>query len=105
MAAATDLTRQTVEYLNALGHFAYRTNNGRIRGKYKISKDGSPDIHCITKPNGKFVAIEVKIGHDKQSEAQMLFQAEVEKTGGFYIIIKSFRDVENFFRHPGAPKG
>jgi hypothetical protein len=38
------------------------------------------------------VAIEVKIGKDRQSEAQKNYQAMIEKAGGIYWIVKSFDD-------------
>lgn len=99
MKEADELTRHTVTYLNLLGHFAWRQNNGMLKGKYRIGIKGLPDIFCLTK-TGKLVAIEVKIGKDKQSEDQKIFQDQIERHDGHYIIIKKFEDVENFFTKP-----
>ena len=49
---------------------------------------GSADISATIK--GRSVKIEVKIGHDRQSEYQKEYQRKVESAGGYYIIAKSF---------------
>jgi hypothetical protein len=36
------------------------------------------------------VKIEVKIGRDRQSEAQVEYQRQVEAAGGVYVIAKTF---------------
>jgi hypothetical protein len=41
---------------------------------------------------GQFVAIEVKIGRDSQSEAQKYYAECVTKAGGVYMIVKDFDD-------------
>jgi len=51
---------------------------------------GTSDIKAIIQ--GRMVAIEVKIGKDRQSEAQKSYQSMVEKAGGLYWIVKSFED-------------
>jgi hypothetical protein len=52
---------------------------------------GEADIDGIVGPHGRRLAIEVKAGRDKQSEAQRSFQKMIESHGGIYIIA---RDVE-----------
>ena len=51
---------------------------------------GTADISATIK--GRSVKIEVKIGADRQSEAQKAYQANVEMAGGVYVIAKSFED-------------
>jgi len=83
---------------NFPGGHAERVNTmGRVikqggRSKYipTAGTRGSADIHSTK--GGRFVAIEVKIGADKQSEAQKEYQADVERSGGVYLIVKSFAD-------------
>jgi hypothetical protein len=43
------------------------------------------------------VKIEVKIGKDRQSEAQKRYQENIEKAGGIYYIAKNFDDFVEFF--------
>ena len=43
---------------------------------------------------GRSVKIEIKIGADRQSEAQKLYQKSIEQAGGIYIVASSF---EQFF--------
>jgi hypothetical protein len=74
---------------------------GRTRkigsGKYIPStmQTGSADISAIIR--GRSVKIEVKIGSDRQSEAQRAYQEQVEKAGGVYIIAKTFEDFLNWY--------
>lgn len=49
---------------------------------------GSADISATIK--GKSVKIEVKIGRDRQSEAQKIYQEAIENAGGIYYIAKDF---------------
>ena len=51
---------------------------------------GSADIHILKA--GRAVYCEIKIGRDRQSEAQKAFQRSVEEAGGLYIIVRDFDD-------------
>jgi hypothetical protein len=103
------LTRMLIDFLGFSGHHAERVSNtGRPLDKRKIVTDvigrtriigtmkwihgtgynGTADIHSVIA--GKFVAIEVKIGRDRQSPAQAEYQAQVEQAGGVYVIATSF---------------
>lgn len=64
----------------------------RVIGSIKWIKGtgtkGSADISATIA--GRSVKIEVKIGADRQSEAQKQYQADIEKAGGSYYIAKDF---------------
>ena len=49
---------------------------------------GSADISATV--SGRSIKIEVKVGRDKQSEAQKEYQRKVEAAGGIYIIATDF---------------
>lgn len=49
---------------------------------------GSADISATIR--GRSVKIEVKIGSDRQSEAQRKYQEAIERAGGTYVIARSF---------------
>ena len=108
---ANGLTRCVIEFLNLSGHMAERSSNeGRVIDNRKTYTDmvgftktigtvkripssgtkGTSDIKATI--GGRMVAIEVKIGKDRQSEAQKQYQERVEKAGGIYWIVKSFED-------------
>lgn len=56
---------------------------------------GSADISAILKSRrGTAIPwkIEIKLGHDRQSEARKKYQEQVEAGGGIYSIIRSFID-------------
>lgn len=105
---ANALTDAIIKYVRSLGGSAARINVMGIydqkMGKYRTSGStkGVEDVDC-TKPIyvrtltsdepikiGLKVAVEVKIGADKQSEHQIKRQAAVESAGGVYIIAKTF---------------
>ena len=54
---------------------------------------GIADILGILPGAGKFFSVEVKIGRDKQSAAQLDFEAMVRHSGGVYLEV---RDIEKF---------
>ena len=63
---------------------------------------GSADLHATI--NGRSVKIEVKIGKDRQSEAQKRYQESIVKAKGTYLIATSFdqivQELEIIFKMP-----
>ena len=103
--SANGLTTAIVDFIRLTGGYADRINNtGIIRnGKWTRSgtRKGIADI-MASKPIevggrliGVQVAIEVKIGKDRQSDDQKKIEAEVIKSGGFYIIAKTWDQFYN----------
>lgn len=93
MTAANELTQSILDYLNRYGVYAWRMNNVRsVPGRTFKGKKGVPDIVGVTQ-SGKFIGIEVKVGRDEQSDAQRLFQSEVEKRGAIYLLARKLDDV------------
>lgn len=97
---ANGLTQAIIKFLSLKGHFATRTSSaGRYLVKDKrwipgTTRKGYPDIQATV--NGRSLHIEVKIGKDKMSEAQLKVKQEIESAGGLYFIAKDF---ESFERH------
>lgn len=95
---ANGLTRALIDFCRLTGHHAERVANmGRQIGTGKNRKwipgtgtNGTADIHIVK--NGRFVACEIKIGADRQSEAQRRYQLDIERAGGIYLIVKDFED-------------
>ncbi len=50
--------------------------------------NGTADISATI--SGRSVKIEVKIGHDRQSDVQKEYQRQIEAAGGVYLIAKDF---------------
>lgn len=100
------LAKMIIRWLELNGHKAWRqSSEGRYRpgqqvvdvvGRTRLMKgqflpgqnNGAADVCAIL--DGQFLAVEVKIGKDKQSEVQKQYQREVEDAGGLYYIAKSF---------------
>ncbi|MFY7898457.1 MAG: VRR-NUC domain-containing protein [Candidatus Planktophila sp.] len=98
-STANGLTKAVVDFLNFSGHFATRINNQGTWVSDKFKKGGGfyrpstqvkgiADIDALIK--GYKVAIEIKIGADRQSEAQKDYQSKIERAGGYYWIVKDF---------------
>ena len=108
---ANGLTNCITTYIRLMGGYAERINNMGVWKKERIidkgyevfiekgryikpgTRKGIADIMAIK--NGKMVGIEVKIGKDRQSEAQKQIENEMTQAGGHYMIAKSF---ENFIK-------
>jgi len=108
---ANGLTKCIIEFLQLSNHQAERINTmgrpidnrkqvtdviGRTKtigsmtwGKSTATK-GSADISATIQ--GRSVKIEVKIGKDRQSLDQKIYQENIEKSGGKYWIAKNFDD-------------
>lgn len=106
---ANGLTRCIIDYVELRGGQAERINcTGRIIDSRETSTDvlghvrtvgklhyiktagqrGTADISATIQ--GRSVKIEVKIGNDRQSEAQKEYQRSIETSGGLYFIAKDF---------------
>lgn len=109
-ATANGLTKAIVTFINLSGGQAERISSmGRVIDGRKVvtnvlgqtgligsqtyirgtSTNGTADISATIK--GKSVKIEVKIGRDKISPAQIEYQANVERAGGVYIIAEDWQ--------------
>ena len=111
---ANGLTKAVVTFLNLSGHQAERisttgryidnskivtdvTGAQRVIGKGKWIKgsgvSGSADISSTINVKGIGLSVkwEIKI-KDRQSEAQKLYQLNIEKSGGQYYIVHNFEE-------------
>ena len=108
-ATANGLTKAICDWINLHGYQAERINTmGTAREKKTTggkvigvtwtrgtSTAGSADISATIK--GRSVKIEVKIGRDRQSEAQKRYQEMIERAGGTYYIARDFDEFVEFY--------
>jgi len=106
---ANGLTKAICDYINLHGYQAERINTmGTAREKKNTSGKvigvtwtkgtstaGSADISATIK--GRSVKIEVKIGRDRQSDAQKRYQEMIERAGGVYYIARNFDEFVIFY--------
>ncbi len=106
---ANGLTRCIIDYINILGGQAERiSNTGRYIDQTKVVSShigqvrtigsgkwipgqgtkGTADVSATFQ--GRSVKVEVKIGADRQSAAQIKYQQSIEEAGGIYIIASTF---------------
>lgn len=91
---ANNLTKAIVDFINFSGGDANRINtqgqmrkiNGRMVWTHGSTRKGTADIHAIFQ--GRAISIEVKIGNDKQSEAQLKEAERILNAGGLYYVAK-----------------
>jgi hypothetical protein len=83
---------------NVLGH--QRTIGGRIFVKDKSVRPGRADITVFFSKT--MYLLEIKVGHDRMSEAQKQEQARAEANGEKYVIIKTVDDFINLIDPPSA---
>lgn len=81
-------------YVDAIG---MRRTIGSIEWIKGTGTNGSADISATIA--GKSVKIEVKIGADRQSEAQKKYQQDIETAGGLYYIAKDFKSFVEWYRN------
>lgn len=115
-ATANGLTKCIIDFLTLSGWQAERINNtGRmvdrrttytdVLGCFKAvgsiewikgtGTNGTADVSATIA--GKSVKIEIKIGSDKQSEAQRNYQSTIERSGGLYVIAKTFQSFYDWY--------
>lgn len=102
---ANGLTRAIVDYLKFIGGNFTRVNvmgtprknkYGKLIFTPSTTKKGTADILGALK--GRYIAIEVKIGADRQSAEQLQEQKDVTSAGGLYIIAKDMQSFLNDFK-------
>ena len=109
---ANKLTKQIILYITLIGGRAERV---RSEGRYLVgktytnvlgqkmstngsyipstSRKGTADISALCQ--GKSFAIEIKIGKDRMSDAQINYKIATERSGGYYLLA---RDFETFYK-------
>ncbi len=99
--SANGLTTCVIQYLKIKGAFVTRLNS---TGIYRVDlkkyvpntqKRGLGDILATIK--GIPLQIEVKIGKDRMSSAQLKVKDEFERSGGIYFVAHNFTDFKPWF--------
>jgi hypothetical protein len=90
-----DIQATIIDYLHTVdGLYFFRSGSGAIVTKdryFKTGKPGCPDITCCY--NGKFIGIEVKTPTGKQSEVQKQNSIDIDKAGGYYLLVRSLKEL------------
>ena len=113
---ANGLTNCIIQYIRLMGGQAERISNtgrridtqttfedvtGRSRtigGSHWIKGSGTNGTSDLSSTiSGRSVKIEVKIGRDRQSQAQKDYQQSVEQAGGMYVIASTFEQFHKWY--------
>ena len=96
MTAETDLVKACLSYLELCGAFVWRNNSGQLRDRtgrpVRFGKVGSADIIGVW-TDGKFLAVECKIGRNTPTAQQDAFLDAVAAHGGHAIVARSVDDI------------
>ena len=95
----TQLLKQILDFCRHNDLLFYRTQAGMVKtdrgGFMKFGSAGVADITgCV---DGRFIAVECKIGKNKQQLSQSLFEKKVLEKGGEYWLIYNLEDFINKF--------
>ena len=114
---ANGLTRCVIDLLRFSGWQAERiSNTGRLIDRSRVvvdctgrarrigstqwikgtGTDGTADVSATIA--GKSVKIEIKVGKDRQSAAQKQYQADIDRSGGVYIIVRDFGSFMQWYK-------
>lgn len=98
------LIKPCIDLLTLRGCFVWRQNAGGMKATYKgrdrfirfSHQEGISDIIGIA-PDGRFIAVELKVGKNKPTDAQATFLAEVKARGGIAIVAYSVEELDQQF--------
>ena len=101
MSTEKKTQKEILKYLTEKGILHYRQNSGAIRTRghfYKFcSINGISDIVCVYK--GRYIGIEVKDVKGKQNKDQLIFEENLKKAGGIYVLARELKDVKKIFEN------
>jgi hypothetical protein len=85
------LVNAAIRYLWLCGCFVWRNNTGAYRKPdghmVRFGAKGSSDVLGVA-PDGRFLAIECKVGRNTPTEHQTHFLAEVRARGGIALVVR-----------------
>jgi hypothetical protein len=99
------LVTYCINYINAKGHFVWRNNSGVTHNTYtnkagvthdrmwRAGVKGGSDILGIAK-DGRFIAVECKVGKNKATPIQLAFLDEIKRRGGHAYIVYTQQEIE-----------
>ncbi len=104
----TGLVKQILQYLGWKKNvFVWRQNTGGANYSYTNKAGKTKSYHVnfgfpgmadvIGLYKGRFLAIEAKVGKNKQQPPQKAFQDTIERYGGIYILAYELKDVADYF--------
>ena len=97
------ITQEILKFLFSKGIFAWRQNvvapfDPKLGQHRASSKKGVSDILAVVPPNGKFLAIEIKVGKDRMRPEQVGFMESIHFVGGCHMVVHNFEDFKDQFK-------
>jgi len=106
LGSETDIQRDIISALGAMGFFVWRnhTQGVMVRGSRRVKNKnaGSPDIMALK--NGVFYAIEVKTKTGKVSDEQIQWLRDANGQGAVAMVVRSLQDVLDIIEDLGRKK-
>lgn len=99
------LVNEIKHYLNVKGHFVWRNNSGVTRSSYTDKRGvrsermwrsgfkGISDIIGVSN-DGRFIAIECKVGKNKATIFQEQFLQDIKEHGGIAAVVYNLEELQ-----------
>ena len=71
-----------------------RKDGSKANYRVRVGKKGSGDIIACS-PHGRWIEVECKFGHNRQSPEQKARQLEIERRKGVYVVAYDVHDLES----------
>jgi hypothetical protein len=69
-----------------------------LKGGWTPTRSTKGVADCQVRAKGRVFDVEIKIGRDTQSKTQKEYQQQVERSGGYYLIAKTFEQFTKEFQ-------
>lgn len=96
----TQIQKNCLDWLKIMGFMSWRQNNGgRWMGDRYIPTAGRKGVaDIIILHNKTSIWLEIKSETGRQSEDQIKFQQDVEKSGNVYLLVRSLKELQDRFK-------
>jgi hypothetical protein len=99
---ANQLAAYAVKVFTQAGWICWRQNNVAVcdRGQFRrfVGLKGVSDVIGFHATDGRFLAVEIKVGRDRLSPDQANFLHSVNRAGGLGIVVTHAKDLETFLK-------
>ncbi len=92
----TILVKSALEFLAINKFFTWENNTGALKTEDRFVRFGQPGsadiLGCL--PDGRMLGAEAKTGSGKQRKNQKIFQSQLEKNNGLYVLFYSVAELQ-----------
>ncbi len=101
MSVEGDIQAAILEAFHDMGVLAWRVQSGTVKvrgGRMNLAPAGTPDIHVLVPPNGRFLGLEVKAPDGRVRAAQIAWHERARRDGAAVAVVRSVAEAIAAFR-------